>query len=558
MKSHSNAQNRAPIRTLYLALIAACLMFFVSSALAHPGQIKVNPSQFKATNMGSCEQNAESITQYNHSWSDETALWQLEVLSPLVTAETTVFYLESAFYFESATQLPGLSAWTWHKAGHTQVDPNWPAYLAVYTIDKPISVGDIILVCNSAKLAFAIKAGISTEAQLRKSVLTQVRVTSLTEGTLFAMTLAALGLALMIQRLTFIMFAAGMSMALLFVMVNNGTLLELPGGYWLLREWHIQRIAGISASMMIGWGLARFLGFKERHPILWPILLLLFGLIGTVLLLSIIPNPLIYSGISHYSNALMVGIIVMILGSALAGLWQGHRASMVLLLSWGPVLIMTVWLGATSYVDSVWTAAARWLYPATLVYACSFLFTELARNISQTQAQRDVAHLRAKTDHLTGAMTRGELDRRLELVHASALKGGADFALLFIDFDHFKQVNDNFGHAAGDAALIAAIQRIKSILRNDDSVGRYGGEEFVVILEGIKAKSAQEIADRICTDIANDGQAIDKGLPPITVSIGVASYKHNTDRSIVSLIERADSALFAAKQQGRNRVVIDS
>ncbi len=538
----------------YLVLLIS-LLLFQTETWAHAGPIKTDPNFIKATHLGHCEEMADTNLLQQYKWSDETALWQFEIINTPNNNRDIVFYLESPFYFESATQLPNSSSWQWYRTGDNQIDASWPASVAVYKLEPDLAVGDMIFVCNSAKLAHSIEAGIVDEHVLRKKVIEQVRAASLTEGTLFAMTIASLGLALLLRKQTFIMLTAGISMALLFVMVNNGSLIELPLGDYLLRDWHMQRFAGISSTILIGLGLARFLDFKSRHPQAWYVLLLFFGLIGIVLFLTIIPNPLRYVGISHISNALMIAIVIMTLGSAAVGVWKKHRPSIVLLLSWGPVLALTLWLGVSSYADTVWTSVARWLYPITLVYACSFLFIELARNISNALTQRDVARLHARTDFLTGAMTRGELDRRLTAFQANKINHGRDLALLFIDFDHFKKVNDTFGHAVGDAALVAAIDRIRSILRDDDCVGRYGGEEFVVMLEGTKAKSASEVAQRICKDIENAGEPIKHGLPPITVSIGVASYNPAEKDNMSSLIERADSALYLAKQNGRNQVV---
>jgi diguanylate cyclase (GGDEF)-like protein len=126
-------------------------------------------------------------------------------------------------------------------------------------------------------------------------------------------------------------------------------------------------------------------------------------------------------------------------------------------------------------------------------------------------------------------------------------------SVLFIDLDHFKQINDSYGHAAGDACLAAVVAPIQAELRQSDLVGRYGGEEFVVVLTGADLAAAEPVAQRICKRIA-DVHIEGFGMPiRFTCSIGVAA----SDALGVwgqHLIAHADSAQYAAKRSGRNQV----
>jgi len=130
---------------------------------------------------------------------------------------------------------------------------------------------------------------------------------------------------------------------------------------------------------------------------------------------------------------------------------------------------------------------------------------------------------------------------------------GMPISVLFIDLDHFKQINDTHGHAAGDACLSGIIAPIQAELRQSDVIGRYGGEEFVVILSGADATAAHPIAERICRRVS---EVRIEGFGPainLTCSIGVAS----SDTLGVwgqHLIAHADTAQYAAKRSGRNRV----
>src|SRR4029077_16602216 len=141
-----------------------------------------------------------------------------------------------------------------------------------------------------------------------------------------------------------------------------------------------------------------------------------------------------------------------------------------------------------------------------------------AQRVALTEAER-----RAQTDPLTGVLNRRSLIERLDAACARARTRGLPISLLFIDLDHFKEINDTFGHAAGDACLSAIVGPIQSELRQSDVIGRYGGEEFVVILSSADTAAAQPIAERILrrvADIRVEGFGEPIGL---TCSIGIAT-----------------------------------
>jgi diguanylate cyclase (GGDEF)-like protein len=171
-----------------------------------------------------------------------------------------------------------------------------------------------------------------------------------------------------------------------------------------------------------------------------------------------------------------------------------------------------------------------------------------AQSLALTDAER-----RAQTDPLTGVLNRRSLIERLDAACMRAQARGLPISVLFIDLDHFKQINDTRGHAAGDACLSGIIAPIQAELRQSDAIGRYGGEEFVVILSGADASAAHPIAERICHRVS-EVRIEGFGAPiNLTCSIGVAS----SDTLGVwgqHLLAHADTAQYAAKRSGRNQV----
>jgi len=125
--------------------------------------------------------------------------------------------------------------------------------------------------------------------------------------------------------------------------------------------------------------------------------------------------------------------------------------------------------------------------------------------------------------------------------------------MLLLDVDHFKRINDQLGHAAGDRALARIGEIIARTVREDDLAGRFGGEEFIVLMRDAERETALTVAERLRVAVEASGIAYFDGTP-ITMSIGVAFSRAN-DRSGEAIIERADGALYQAKDRGRNRVV---
>lgn len=179
----------------------------------------------------------------------------------------------------------------------------------------------------------------------------------------------------------------------------------------------------------------------------------------------------------------------------------------------------------------------------------------------ENAVNRERLRLVGLTDSLTGLYNRRHLQHRLAQELTRAQRYDETLSCLFIDADHFKQVNDEYGHPAGDQVLIALAQRLRSRLRVSDIPTRYGGEEFAVLLPQTEAESACHLADQIRREIAADPIRLDTGEAiSITVSIGVAAWSTSNqspaDASAERLLALADQAVYRAKSTGRNRVCV--
>lgn len=163
----------------------------------------------------------------------------------------------------------------------------------------------------------------------------------------------------------------------------------------------------------------------------------------------------------------------------------------------------------------------------------------------------------SRHDDLTGLANRRALDRVLLREWRRMQRSGTGFAVLALDLDHFKEINDRFGHSAGDQMLIQVAGRLKRAAREVDMIARVGGEEFIVLIHGQTMAGAEIAAERLRVAIAAAPYAFKDGLAPITISIGVALARSD-DKDITEVLERADQALYQAKHEGRNRVCLEA
>jgi diguanylate cyclase (GGDEF)-like protein len=188
-------------------------------------------------------------------------------------------------------------------------------------------------------------------------------------------------------------------------------------------------------------------------------------------------------------------------------------------------------------------------------YIASYCFSVLLLSVGvllmASERVREEFELLATRDALTGALTRRAVLQAGGEEFDRWRRYGQPLSLVLLDIDHFKQVNDRHGHQAGDRVLSGAVAAMRGELRVNDRLGRYGGEEFVILLPSTDAEAARASAERVRAALA--APAPEPGIPPCSASLGVA-WAQPGDTSLDALLARADAALYRAKANGRNRV----
>jgi diguanylate cyclase (GGDEF)-like protein len=285
-------------------------------------------------------------------------------------------------------------------------------------------------------------------------------------------------------------------------------------------------------------------------------------------------NTVIFSyGISQLPLAFLVGMAepmtgVILLGASITGFvlfsfWRVLAAFFISLfvlmllslltvegvLPYAPVMLEDPI--SRDYVSPYYVTSQFMLGVPFVTFAFVICYMLLSRwKRREAQAQR-----LAVTDPLTGVANRRAFLDTLEREYARAQRDQSSMAVVMLDLDHFKNTNDSHGHAAGDAVLCHAAAVLGGVVREVDSVGRLGGEEFAILLPGATASEAMDVAER-CRAALCRAPVMHEGAPvDVTASLGVCGLPANTVQRASRFLELADQALYAAKDGGRNRVV---
>lgn len=297
----------------------------------------------------------------------------------------------------------------------------------------------------------------------------------------------------------------------------------------------------------------RYLGLGVQFPRISKVLMVASGALSVLGLLVAIrmSNPLRDS-----YNLLTIVQFLLVAGSAAVLVVRGDERARSFVLGWSPVLVTSTMRAWYFLADK---PLPGWLEPVwqlTLLFAVFVLLLVTARAARDAEREMHVVRRAASHDPLTGLPNRTLLFNGLRDGIESAQATRAPFSLLFLDLDHFKQINDVHGHDVGDQGLRHFATVMQARLRGSDMLARLGGEEFVVLLPGATLEQAGRVSDDLRRALAGMPLMLDEGSCAMTVSIGVAVLRPGDDAE--SLLKRADAAVYRAKANGRNRTVLET
>lgn len=401
-----------------------------------------------------------------------------------------------------------------------------------------------------------LQVSLSSLDEILASGAEHARMIALTFGALMAMSLAALLIWFVLSERLLLLYAVLFGLQALYMAYLSGQGFEWPVLSLALPvisyTWNVcAALSGAAACLFV-----REIAELRR---LSPRVHRLFGWLAVAFVLLSFANLGQQVGlgalVASIGNVMFVGAAITTLVVAFLAWRRENRAAGWFLIAWGLLEAFTI-ATAIHLLLSDGDASIGLLYyglPLSMVAAAVLIALGVADRLRDQRVALSDAERRARTDPLTGVLNRGSLLERLDSACLRARARGLPIALLFIDLDHFKKINDTHGHPAGDACLKAIVGPIQAELRQSDVIGRYGGEEFIVILSSADAAAAEPIAERIRNRVA-EIQVLGFGAPiRLTCSIGIA-----TSETLgvwgEHLIARADEAVYVAKRSGRNRV----
>ena len=436
------------------------------------------------------------------------------------------------------------------------LDPSFSHHAVVYLLPYDLRADQPVYVAlGNPGQSQPIRVGITDVASYRARDLRHVRVSTFFASVQLSMVLVILCFWAVLRDRMFLYFIVYVCAQVVYAMAVSGELYALPGAALLAPlGYHTgQCMAALAAGFSI-WFILAFADLRSYTPRLaawlgalrWPFLA--FAVIIWMPFLrpdAWLPNTV---------NLLLIVSTVIALASSWLAWRRGNRQAGFFLLSWLPLLALTLARVVQLMAGLPLPAWLEYGFPGSMAWAAVIVTVGLADRTLQVRHERDRATRMAQFDSLTGVFNRRAIMDRLRSAWQATI-GSEPLAVLFLDIDHFKQINDSRGHSAGDACLAAVVEAIRAELGESDRLGRYGGEEFLIMLRGESARMAVRVAECIVARAAALRVPIGEHLIAFTVSIGVA-VRGKTTSDVEALVEHADAAQYRAKAEGRNRVVV--
>ena len=292
-----------------------------------------------------------------------------------------------------------------------------------------------------------------------------------------------------------------------------------------------------------------FLNLPMNQPRIAQVLNGCSAALGAILAVSVFQ---VWPATAYVGNTVLLVVIGAVLTACFRAIRRRQREAYLLLLAWVPLMVvLVIRIGSLQR----WWPSYDWLqfgYPGAMTFGGAGLLLALSHKMRQLSQDRDSARQRATYDGLTGVLSRSALDDAIAAAVAHAHGCGDPLCVAFVDLDRFKAINDAHGHAIGDDVLRIVAKRTRNRLRSGDLLGRYGGDELVLILPGTSQQDALRLAEQIRRAIADSPLAIDGVMIQANLSIGVAQLRQH--EPVSEFLKRADGALYTSKRDGRGRV----
>ncbi|WP_223619007.1 diguanylate cyclase [Lysobacter sp. ESA13C] len=424
-----------------------------------------------------------------------------------------------------------------------------PSRFHVFALAPTLRAGDILYLRVASATRTPAAVSIAPFGQVYEAELAHVRYRTSVLVALALISVLAFGYFIALSERGYAYLGLTLAAQLAKLTIDGGEIGQWP---WLA-EMAADRRANIvisTAAVLAGVRfIAFFLGLPQHQPRVARALDICSMLLGGLLCVSVIQ---VWSVSAYFGNSVMLAAFAIIAIGGFRALRRRQREALYLLIAWAPVMAILVAL-VGGY--QAWWPMTDWIessLPAGLAFSGFGLFLGLTDRLRQLRKDRDTAQQRWTFDKLTGVITRDAVEVMLLEQMDRALRFKHPLAVIFIDIDRFKEINDRYGHSAGDDAIRVVALRARNWLRTEHLIARYGGDEMLVLLYNHDQFAALQVAEDLRLAVTQHPLAVQGQLVPVTLSMGVADMQPGD--TLTDLLNRADAALYQSKMNGRSRV----
>ena len=476
--------------------------------------------------------------------------WRVTTTTPLAADDQPKLVLRSPFLNHVEAWAPGSDTPSHHALYGEHADSRYSHRALVVDLPQGIPAGEAVWLRVEGGSSLQMPVSIESLDQVHRHDLAYVAWRVFVLSVLSVLVLLAFAFRVGTGDSSFAWFGAMLCFAVLYLVAISGDLRLLPGAETVFgSSTRANRVVGGLGVVCSNLFQRAYLDLRGKLPALDRTLWIGTTLAAIAGIGSIFADAPWLGLLGNIG--LMLSAALLLFGSTILAL-RGDRAGRVVMASWLPLMVFTT-LVATEMMG-LWTGPS-WLaqgLAGSFALAGLLLTIGLADKLLELRRDRDHASALARADELTGMLNRTGIEFELRRVVEAAGADAGSASIAFVDVDHFKAINDAHGHSIGDECLRIVSQRIRNQLRDGDIIGRYGGDEFLVVLPHADLGDALAVARRMLASVNGRPLTINHLRLDGSLSIGVAEFARG--ESAEALVERADAALYASKQAGRNRV----
>ncbi|WP_222564166.1 diguanylate cyclase [Novilysobacter antarcticus] len=485
-----------------------------------------------------------------HEFTPRPRWWRITADRWVSATDQPQLVLHSPGHNTVEAWLPGSSAPITRALLGPDADHGFSSRGLVIPLPSGLAAGESIYLRVQSPVSTPMAVSIESLYEVHRADLAHVAWRAVLLGGLGLMALLALGFWIGIGERGYAYLSLGMLAQVGFFATHSGDIRMVPAlAEQLGADWRLPRLFVVAIAILSVVFLTRYLNMRARQPALWKMVSVCVALFAIFTVSTWLSEA---EWVPVVGNLILLLGAVLIMVAAVHGCLQRRRSAYFVLVAWLPMMaLLIVRVGETS---GLWSGPP-WLMhalPGTLVLAGLVFMIGLSDTLQQLRRDRDRASRLASVDVLTGSMSRPAIQNRLQACVEESHRRRIPMSVVFFDIDRFKRINDEYGHGIGDSCLKIIALRTRNRLRTYDSLGRWGGDELLVVLPDTHLEEAMGVAENLrsavnCRPLSIDGHLFDASL-----SLGVAELAEG--ETAAQLLDRVDAALYASKAAGRDRV----